>query len=154
MKKLCLLLTVTLCAAMFLTAGAALADQKADAKALVDSAIAMAKEKGLEATLKAIDDPKGPFIKGDLYIFAGPLDKTTLNGHPYKPQLKGKDMTRFKDVQGKFFFIEFVNVAKDPGEGWVTYMWPKPGEKKPSPKNTFIKRVPGENEYFGCGYYE
>lgn len=135
-------------------AGMAWADQAAEAKANVKKAIAMVKEKGVDATLKAIADPKGPFCKGNLYIWAGSLDKVQMVAHPYKPKLVGKDLSLFKDVNGKQFFNEFVKVAKEKGSGWVDYMWPKPGEKKPSPKTSYVERVPGENLYFGCGIYK
>jgi len=134
--------------------GSVAAATPAEAEANVKAAIAMEKAKGVDATLKAIADPKGPFAKGDLYIWAGSLDKVQMVAHPYKPQLVGKDLSMFKDTNGKQFFNEFVKVAKEKGSGWVDYMWPKPNEKKPSPKTSFVERVPGQNLYFGCGVYK
>lgn len=134
--------------------GAALADQAADAKALVKAAIAMAKAQGVEAALKASADPKGPFIKGDLYVFAGSISKVQLTAHPYKPQLVGKDLSGMKDIKGKLFFIEFGNVAKDGGSAWVDYYWPKPGGKKPVLKSSYIEGLAGSDTYFGAGVYK
>ena len=150
-KAVVLCVAVILCLAL---APAALADKAQEAKALVEKAVAMAKEKGLDATLKAIADPKGPFIKGEFYIFAGDIDKITLVAHPYKPKLVGKPLAVVKDKKGKMLFAEFSKVAKNPGHGWVEYWWPKPGEKTPSLKRSYIQRVPGTNVYFGCGYYQ
>ena len=138
----------------FCWAGAAMADQAADAKALVKSAIAMAKAQGLEAALKAAADPKGPFIKGDLYIFAGMISKVQMTAHPYKPHLVGKDLSGMKDIKGKLFFNEFSSVAKDGGSAWVDYYWPKPGSKKPVLKSSYIEGLPGADAYFGCGVYK
>jgi cytochrome c len=135
-------------------AASVFAGPKEDSQALVESAAAMVKEKGFDATLEAINDKNGPFFKGDLYIFVGKLEKPELILHPVAPQLVGKDMSKMKDVKGKFFFVEFMNTAKDPGQGWVEYYWPKPGEKTASPKDTFIMRVPGEEAWFACGYYK
>ena len=134
--------------------GTALADKAADTKALVEKGVAMAKSKGKDATLKAIGDPKGPFIKGDLYLFAGPLDKVTLSAHPIKPALAGKDLSKTKDPKGTLLFVKFIEVAKKPGKGWVEYYWPKPGSDKPVLKRTYIMRVPGENLYIASGYYK
>lgn len=125
-----------------------------EAQALVKSAIAMVKEKGVDATLQAIADPKGPFAKGELYIWAGALDKVIMVAHPYKPNLVNKDLSLFKDVKGKMFFGEFVNVAKAKGSGWVDYYWPKPDAKEASPKTSYVEAVPGQNLYFGCGVYK
>ena len=62
------------------------------------------KEKGLDATLKAIGDPKGPFVEGDLYLFAGALDKVTLIAHPLAAaKLVGPDLSKTKDSKGNFF---------------------------------------------------
>ena len=76
------------------------------------------------------------------------------NAHPIKPGLIGKNLMAAKDLNGKTFFAEFVNKAKNEGEGWVSYMWPKPGEKKPSPKVTYVEKVPGENVAMLAGIYE
>ena len=49
---------------------------------------------------------------------------------------------------------EFVDVAKSKGEGWVLYMWPKPGAEAPAKKLTYVYRVPGKNLLVGAGIYE
>jgi cytochrome c len=134
--------------------GYAIADEAAEAKALVESGIAMAKDKGWDATLKAIGDPKGPFVKGDLYLFSGSTDKVTLLAHPFAAdKLVGADLSQMKDSKGNQFFIKFKEIAMNPGSGWVDYMWPKPGAKEDSLKKTFIMKVPGQNAYIGAGYY-
>jgi cytochrome c len=149
--------TLTLCLVLclgLLAAGVAVADDAADTKALVEKGVAMVKDKGLDATLKAIADPKGSFVKGDLYLFAGALDKVTLLAHPFAAaKLVGPDLSAMKDSKGNAFFIKFKEVASAPGSGWVDYMWPKPGAKEDSLKKTFIMRVPGQQAYIGAGYY-
>ena len=150
-KGILLALVAALCLAWSGLAAAQTADE---AKADVQKAIAMAKEKGVDATLKAIADPKGPFAKGELYVWAGALDKVIMVAHPYKPELVNKDLTVFKDIKGKQFFNEFVKVAKEKGSGWVEYYWPKPGQKEPVLKSTYVERVPGTKVYFGCGFYK
>lgn len=148
------LLGIVVLALSCLMALPALAGPREDAKALVEGAAAMVKEKGLEATVAAIRDKSGPFMKGELYIFVGKLDTPMLTVHPIKPALEGKDLTKMKDVKGKYFFVEFMNTAKTKGSGWVEYYWPKPGEKTASPKDTFIMRVPDNELWFACGYYK
>ena len=150
-KLLALLMTLILGLAC---AGLATADEAADTKALVENGVAMVKDKGLDATIKAIGDPKGPFVKGDLYLFSGSLDKVTATAHPFAAdKLVGPDLTNLKDSKGSQFFIKFKEIAEKPGSGWVEYWWPKPGEKEPSLKKTFIMRVPGQNAYIAAGYY-
>ncbi len=152
--KRCAMLGLVLVVGLLLVSPA-IADKAADVEALVGAGAAMVKAKGVEATLKAIGDPKGPFIKGDLYLFAGPLDKVTLSAHPYKADTTvGKDLSKFKDLKGDALFVKFRELANGPGKGWSEYWWPKPGEKKPSKKRTYIMRVPGQNLWIGGGYYE
>ena len=59
--------------------------------------------------------------------------------HPIKPALNGKDLSAFKDDAGKQIFSEFAALAKKEGEGFVDYVWAKPGFEKPQPKVSFIK---------------
>ena len=68
--------------------------------------------------------------------------------------VRDKDGNILKDVNGKMFFAEFVNVAKDKGEGWVDYMWPKPGDKTPVPKVTYVYKVPDFPVAVAAGIYE
>lgn len=133
--------------------GLAYADKAADTKALVEKGAGMFKAKGKAAALKAINDPKGPFVKGELYIFAVDMNNKVL-AHPMKQSLVGKDVSKVKDKKGKLLFAEFLDVAKGKGAGWVEYMWPKPGAKDPSPKRSYIMKVPGELVYIGAGYYK
>lgn len=117
-------------------------------------AAAMVQEKGLDATLEVINDKNGPFVWKDTYVFCLDLNKTCNIAHPIKPKLIGKNLMAAKDANGKLFFAEFINVAKNKGEGWVSYMWPKPGEKKPSPKVAYVYKVPGEDVAMLAGIYE
>jgi methyl-accepting chemotaxis protein len=59
--------------------------------------------------------------------------------HPIKPALNGKDLSGFKDPDGKTLFVEFVNVCRDKGEGTVDYLWPKPGHDAPVAKLSYVK---------------
>lgn len=152
MKKT-LILVLVLCLSLS-AVSVAIADDAADAKALVEQGVAMVKAKGLEPTLKAIGDAKGPFMKGDLYLFAGSLAKVTLLAHPLAAQkLVGPDLAETKDSKGNRFFVKFKEVAQKPGSGWVEYMWPKPGAKVDSLKKTYVMRVPGQDAYIAAGYY-
>jgi len=136
-----------------LAIGTLFADQAAKAKALVEKGVIMAVTKGEELTLKAIQDAKGPFIDGDLYLFAGPLDRVTMTAHPYKPEIVNADLSTFNDGHGNFLFFDFTKLAIEDGAGWTEYWWPKPGKKDLSHKRTYVMKVPGQNMYIGCGYY-
>ncbi|MEJ2656152.1 MAG: methyl-accepting chemotaxis protein [Desulfobacterales bacterium] len=73
--------------------------------------------------------------------------------HPFKPELNGRDLSDFKDPNGKHLFNEFVKVCREKGEGFVEYMWPKPGHDKPVPKLSYVKLFKPWNWIVGTGVY-
>ena len=73
--------------------------------------------------------------------------------HPIKPQLDGKDLANYKDKGGKKIFSEFARVAKTQGEGFVDYVWPKPGFEAPQDKVSFVKLFKPFNWVVGTGEY-
>ncbi len=121
-------------------------------KALVESAIDMFRSQGRDSMLKAINDKNGPFVKDDLYVFALTMDNTML-GHPYEHTIRRINVSNVQDNNGTRLFEKFKEVVTTKGEGWVEYLWAKPGAAVPSPKRSFVKKVPGEDLYVGAGYY-
>ncbi len=73
--------------------------------------------------------------------------------HPMKPELDGKDLAGMADPKGKYLFREFVRVVKDKGAGSVAYQWPKPGEKKPVGKISYVKGISDWGWIVGSGIY-
>ena len=43
--------------------------------------------------------------------------------HPYRPDLIGRDLSEYRDSNGKKLFLEFTRVARQNGAGFVDYMW-------------------------------
>ncbi|MFH1137703.1 MAG: cache domain-containing protein [Pseudomonadota bacterium] len=133
----------------------------AQEKASKEECVAKAKEAaqyfldhGLEETIKTINDLKGPFVWKDSYVFFVDMDKKANIANPVNTVLIGKNMMGLKDANGKTFAAEFIEVANTAGEGWVTYMWPKPGEKTASSKVTYVYKIPGHNLLMASGIYE
>ncbi len=134
---------------LFLT-GYAIADDKAECITKCEAA-AKAMKEDLKGALAEINKKDGKFVKGSVYVFA--MNGGVCAAHPMKPSLIGKDLSGLKDKAGKEFFKEFAEIAKSKGSGWVDYQWPKPGEKDPSPKSSYILKV-DDNYYVGAGYYK
>jgi cytochrome c len=135
---------------------AAEAPQSKEAKqivALVDKAAALTESKGKTA-FPEFKKKGSEWLKGETYIFIADMNGTILM-HPANPELETKNILDLKDANGKAFMREFIETAKK-GSGWVEYMWPKPGEKKPSKKLAYIKpaKIPsGETILVGAGIY-
>ncbi len=73
--------------------------------------------------------------------------------HPFKPGLNGKSLKENKDPNGKYLFVEMVKVAKEKGEGFVNYQWPKPGFSEPVDKISFVKLFKDWGWIIGSGIY-
>jgi len=121
--------------------------------ALVDQAASLLQSKGTEAFTE-FRKKDSKWLKGDTYIFVHNMNGIVLF-HPIKPELEGKSMIDWKDVNGKAANQEMIETAKTQGSGWIDYMWPKPGESKPSKKSSYFKKVKVGEETFivGSGFY-
>jgi signal transduction histidine kinase len=149
MKTARLGLAVVIC--LILTASVCSADQEQDVKALVDNAAAFVQDKGQDYSMKVFSALNGPFVKGPLYVVVGDFGGQIV-AHPNKKVL-GSSLWETKDVKGKFFVQEIVDVAKKGGDAWVEYWWPNPLTKEDSLKRSYVKRVPGADMWILAGYY-
>ena len=95
---------------------------------------------------------KGLRYNGQEYFWINDFGPTMIM-HPYKPELDGKDLRDFADPNGKHLFVEFAKVCKEKKEGFVDYMWPKPGESKPVPKISYVRVFDPWGWIIGSGVY-
>lgn len=127
---------------------------KDEVVAKCEEAAKLIQEKGVEAATMTIGDKEGPFVWKDTYVFLMDLDGKMI-AHPIKPELTQQDnVVQVKDTNGKPLFVEFIQVAGNKGDGWVDYMWPKPGQENPAAKSSYIYRVQGTPYFVGAGIYK
>ncbi|MCT7495388.1 cache domain-containing protein [Aliarcobacter cryaerophilus] len=86
------------------------------------------------------------------YFWINDLDAVVLI-HPINPKLNNKDMHEYKDPNGKQIFKEFADIAKKDKEGFIDYVWPKPGFDQPQLKVSFVKLFTPYNWVIGTGEY-
>ena len=149
MKRILLALLICL-----FTVGFAFAQEKGAAKEaqnMVDKAIAFYKANGAEKALAEISNPKGQFIKGNVYVFIWGTDYV-VKAHPTNAKLIGKSMKELRDTDGKQFVFDGVELAKAKGSGWVDYKYTNPVSKKIEAKTTYVKKV--DDFVFVCGIYK
>ena len=53
--------------------------------------------------------------------------------HPFKPEMNGKNMEDTKDPKGTYLFRDIAAIGKGAGQGYVQYLWAKPGAEAPQP---------------------
>ena len=107
-------------------------------------------EEALKQKLKLIIDSSRYGKSG--YFWVNDTNSIIVT-HPIKPELNGKDMLEYKDKNGKQIFKEFSSVAKSNSEGFVDYVWPKPGFEAPQLKVSFVKLFKPYNWVIGTGEY-
>ncbi|KAB2891166.1 MAG: PAS domain S-box protein [Desulfobulbaceae bacterium] len=74
--------------------------------------------------------------------------------HPYRSDLDGKDISDFRDPNGKRLFVEFVRTVQRHGAGYVDYMWQwKDDPKKIVPKISYVKGFEPWGWVVGTGLY-
>ena len=145
------MLTRGLVCTAVLTGSVLVADGKQDATQLVEKAIAFAKANGKDKVLAEISTLKGPFDKGEIYVFAYDLNGVVL-AHPKNPKLIGKNLAEMPDLDGKMFRKDIIAIAKKQGSGWVDYKYKNPESNKIEDKTTYFRAVDGV--IYLCGIYK
>ncbi|MBI5589228.1 MAG: cache domain-containing protein [Deltaproteobacteria bacterium] len=150
MKKFAVLMSVFLISFMFVLPNSARATID-DAKAMVEKAEAYFQANGKEKTLQELNNPKGEFVKGDLYVFA--YDAVgTMVAHPINAKLIGLNNQDVPDVDGKLWRKEAIEKVRQNGSAVVDYKYKNPVSGKVEQKTTFFKKV---GDYiFACGTYK
>lgn len=124
---------------------------QATVTAFVDEAVAYAKKNGKEATLAAINDPKGPFHRGELYIYAYDYDGNVI-AHGGDASLVGKNLLDMTDKNGVKVIQSLIKATKD-GSGWVTYVWPNPEHGNAQETKLGYAKAVDDTWWLGSGTY-
>jgi signal transduction histidine kinase len=147
-------LMVTLTAAVL--GGTVHAGEAGEVEAFVKRGAGLISQKG-EKAFDAFRKKGGEWYQGDRYVYVWDLNGLRYVYPPY-PEGEGEQMRGLKDVDGKPIGELFIRAASSPeGEGWVHYRWPKPGEREPSWKSTYIMKAvapSGKAFLIGSGAYE
>lgn len=122
----------------------------AEAKAMLQKAIAHYKEVGRKQALADFTAKKPPFGDRDLYVVCIGPDHTVIANGGF-PEYVGVSADALKDANGKSIGKAGWDVAASKGEGSVTYQWINPVTHKTEPKITFFQKA--GNDVCGVGAY-
>lgn len=122
-------------------------------EAMVDKAAALVNKKG-KAAFDEFRKDGSEWKKGDTYLFAYDMNSNVLLNAAF-PEREGTNVAGKKDANGKLYHDEFIKTVQSKGAGWVDYMFPKPGQKEPSQKWSYVKGVTIDNTpgLIGAGFY-
>jgi len=121
--------------------------------ALVDKAAELVNKQG-KAAFNEFRKEGSEWFYGNTYLFAYDMKGNVLL-NPAFPKREGTNVSGGKDANGKSFQDEILTTAESKGSGWVSYVFPKPGQTQPSQKWTYVKRitVDGVPGLVGAGFY-
>ncbi len=110
------------------------------------------------AACKEFKRPGGAWLLGDAYIFVFDMEGKSVC-HPARPSLEGHRLIELRDPDGKPIIELFIRQLEDGGpDGWVHYLWPRPGQKVLTWKSSYIRRArspdDGADYIVGGGLYQ
>jgi cytochrome c len=133
------------------TAFAADAGTKDEAVAMVKKAVDFIKANGADKAYAEFSNPKGQFVDRDLYITIYDMNGKCL-AHGANAKMIGRDLIDNKDVDGKEFIKERVELMKKQPTAWQDFKFRNPVTNQIEPKSMYIERF---NEIMvACGIYK
>ncbi len=74
--------------------------------------------------------------------------------HPYRTDLNGKELLSFTDPRGVSIFVEFAELVRRKGEGYIDYVWQwKDDPQRLEPKESYVKGFEPWGWVIGTGIY-
>ncbi len=132
------------CAATLAVAGAALAKSekatKEEAVSMVKKGIAYIKANGKQKAYALITGKDSQFKDRDLYLVVYGLDGV-VRAHGQNPKMVNKNLISLRDIDGKLFVKERVELGKAKGSFWQDYKFTNPVTKKIQPKQMYCERL-------------
>jgi len=118
---------------------------------LVNRAAAYARENGKEKAIAAFNDPNGPFVQGEVYVFSEAYDGTAL-AEPFHHELVGTNIRNLTDRFGVPIGRNLAETARY-GIGYVSYDYPNPkNNNRVESKLSVVSDMDGTC-YVGAGTY-
>jgi signal transduction histidine kinase len=133
-----------------ITGGSAWAADQASAKeaeAMVQKGVAYIKANGKDKAYAEISNKHGQFVDRDLYLTVWQFDGKVL-AHGANEKMVGKMLIDMKDIDGKPFVRERMQLAKTKASFWQDYKFTNPVSKKVEPKAMYCERL---DETVVCG---
>lgn len=141
-----------------LVAGALLATPALAANATKDEAVAMVKRgvaavkaMGADKAYAEFSAPGGKWVDRDLYLMVFRLDGTAL-AHGTNPKQIGMNLIDRKDIDGKEFLRERMELARAKPSFWQDYKFLNPVSKKIEAKTSYCERL--EDTVVCAGVYK
>ncbi len=113
---------------------------EADATGMVKKGVAFIKANGKDKGYAEITSKTGQFRHEDLYLVVYGLDGV-VHAHGANEKMVGKNLIDLKDVDGKAFVRERVEMGKAKASFWQDYKFTNPENKKVEPKAMYCEKL-------------
>jgi signal transduction histidine kinase len=113
---------------------------KEEAVAMVKKGIAFIRSQGKDKGYAEITNKGGQFTDRDLYLVVYGHDGV-VRAHGANEKMIGKNLIELKDVDGKAFVKERVELSQSKGTFWQDYKFTNPVSKKIEPKQMYCERL-------------
>lgn len=125
----------------------------AEIETLVNKAAEVLEEQGSRA-FEEFRQKNSRWRYGDVYLFVVDLQGMVLF-NAARPNREGHDQLHERDADGKRFLMDFIEVVRRYGAGWVDYMFPRPGQTRATVKWSYVcrTRIDGVEALVGAGVY-
>ncbi|MBC7858780.1 MAG: cache domain-containing protein [Burkholderiaceae bacterium] len=111
---------------------------KPEAEAMVKKALVFIKANGKDKAYAEISKKDGQFIDRDLYLVVYGMD-AVVRAHGANAKMIGKNLMEIKDVDGKAFVKERVELAKKKTAFWQEYKFTNPVSGNIEPKAMYCQ---------------
>lgn len=132
------------CFSALILSGAALAKgehaTKEEAMKMVSAGIEFINKHGKEKGYAEITSSKSRFKDRDLYLVVYGIDGV-VRAHGQNEKMVNKNLIDLRDVDGKLFVKERVELAQTKGKFWQDYKFTNPVTKKIHPKQMYCERL-------------
>ena len=120
-----------------------------EAQRLVDKALALVRQQGLDTAARTFRQANGDFLDRDLYIFV--VDRQgTYRVHGARPAMEGKRVHEVPGIDGDRFTREAWEATA--GNHWVEYNIVNPETGVVQPKASYVQAI-DDRLLIGCGIY-
>ena len=142
-RKYAMAMAMAMATVSVLPSGAAWAAENAtqkEAEAMVKKGVSFIKANGKDKSYTEITSKQSQFKDRDLYLVVYGLDGKVW-AHGANEKMVGRVLIDLKDVDGKEFVKERVELGKSKANFWQDYKFTNPVTKKVEPKSMYCERL-------------
>ena len=122
-----------------------------DARAMLERAVALARNEGHATAAARFNDRRGDFVKDDLYVFMVDMDSGRFEAMGMNPALSDTDAVGLRDAAGNALVAEMIAKLQSADEATVDYVWRNPVTNMVESKRSYVRR--DGRSLIGVGHY-